>query len=396
MNNPAPTGAYFSLRLSAFFATLGIATGIGMPFFPVWLDYKGLTPQEIGIALAGPMVVRMLFVPLATRLADHFNMLRGAIIVASLGSIVWHVVLSQVDSFVAITAIIALCALFYTPTYPLADAYALRGLAERGKAYGPVRLWSSAAYIVANIFGGTVIGWLTRPSIIWLIIAAYAVGALLAWIMIPLPSHREAAADDLPPARSLWRQPAFVLVLMACAFIQSSHAVYYGFSTLDWSKKGLSDTTIGVLWAIGVIAEMGLFAASSFVNRLISPIALIIAGSFGGIVRWTLMAFDPPLAMLPVLQCLHALTFCATHIGAMQFITHVVPPGRAASAQGDLSGSQSMIFAVAMGGSGVLFNAYGDLAYTAMVLLAFAGAVVAFAAYTIWQDPHNERKRLTP
>lgn len=362
-----------------------------MPFFPVWLDYKGLTPQEIGIALASPMVVRMIFVPLVTRLADHFNMLRGAIIITSAGSIVWHVVMASVDGFVAIVCVIALAAVFYTPTYPLADGYALRGLSARGKAYGPVRLWSSAAYIVANICAGTVIGWLTRPSIIWLIIAAYVIGAVLAWFLIPLPPYREPAGERQPPRKSLWRLPAFALVLLACALIQSSHAVYYGFSTLDWTQKGLSDTTIGVLWAIGVIAEVCLFAASAFVNRLISPIALILVGAFGGIVRWTLMAFDPPFYLLPVLQCLHALTFGATHIGAMQFITHVVPPGRAASAQGDLSASQSVVFAGAMGLSGILFSAYGDLAYAAMVLLAAAGAIVAFAAYSTWRDPHKDR-----
>jgi PPP family 3-phenylpropionic acid transporter len=391
VNSPAPSGAYFSLRLSAFFATLGIATGIGMPFIPVWLDYKGLTPQEIGVALAGPMVMRMIFVPLITRLADRFNVLRGAIIITSIGSIAGHVVLASVDGFFAIAGIIALVAVFYTPTYPLADAYALRGLAERGKAYGPVRLWSSAAFIVANVCGGAVIGWLTRPSIIWLITASYVTGAVLAWLLIPLPRHRDLSGEEQPAQKSLWRLPAFALVLLACALIQSSHAVYYGFSTLDWTRKGLSDTTIGVLWAIGVIAEVCLFAASAFINRLISPIALILLGAFGGIVRWTLMAFDPPFYLLPLLQCLHALTFCATHIGAMQFVTHVVPPGRAASAQGDLSASQSVVFAGAMGMSGILFNAYGDLAYGAMVLLAAAGAAVAFAAYSTWRDPHKDR-----
>jgi PPP family 3-phenylpropionic acid transporter len=240
-----------------------------------------------------------------------------------------------------------------------------------------------------------VIGWLTRPSIIWLITASYAVGTLLAWLLVPLPRHRELSGEQRPAQKSLWRLPAFALVLLACALVQSSHAVYYGFSTLDWTKKGLSDTTIGMLWAIGVIAEVGLFAASAFINRLISPIGLILVGAFGGIVRWTLMAFDPPFYLLPPLQCLHALTFCATHIGAMQFVTHVVPPGRAASAQGDLSASQSVVFAGAMGMSGVLVNAYGDLAYGAMGLLAAAGAIVAFAAYSMWRDPHRDRT-LTP
>jgi PPP family 3-phenylpropionic acid transporter len=384
-----PPRDYFSPRLAAFYATLGIATGVGMPFFPVWLDYKGLDPQQIGVLLATPMVVRILCVPVATRLADRYNVLRGAIILASLGSIIGHLVLVAVSGFVAMVAAMALAAAFFTPTFPLTDAYALRGLAERRKAYGPVRLWSSAAYIAANVGSGMIVGAMPRAGIVWLIIAAYTLGVLLAWLMIPLPPHREAEAHHAGAGKSLWRMPAFVLIVAAYGCVQASHAVYYGFSTLDWSSKGIGDTTIGVLWAIGVIVEIGLFAISGFVTRFVSPPALLVIGGIGGLVRWSLMALDPPLVALPCLQALHALTFCATHVGAMAFISHAVPPGRAATAQGDLSAVMSAIFAVAMGFSGFLFNRYGDFAYMAMALLSAAGAAIAFGACLIWRDPHE-------
>jgi hypothetical protein len=53
------------------------------------------------------------------------------------------------------------------------------------------------------------------------------------------------------------------------------------------------------------------------------------------------MAFDPPFVLLPFLQCLHALSFCATHIGAMQFLARVAAPGQMATAQGDLAAAQA-------------------------------------------------------
>jgi PPP family 3-phenylpropionic acid transporter len=391
LNTSGKSGAYFSLRLSAFYGTLGIATGIGMPFFPVWLDYKGLSAQEIGVVLAAPMIIRIFFVPLVTRVADRFNTLRGAILITTVGSIAGHLVLASVDGFLPILIAMLATAIFFTPTFPLSDAYALRGLTERGKAYGPVRLWSSAAFIFANVGSGALIIWLTRPSIIWLITSSYVIGLFLAWLLIPLTPHHDESAGQKAPPKSLWLNPVFVLVVSAFALIQASHAVYYGFSTLDWAAKGLNDTTVGVLWAIGVIAEVGLFACSGFVMRFVSPIGLIVLGAAGGILRWTIMAFDPPVALLPVLQCLHALTFCATHIGGMAFISHVVTPGRGAAAQGDLAAATSLVNAFTMAGSGVLFSAYGDLAYAAMVLPAAAGGVVALIAYFKWRDPHNER-----
>ena len=54
-------------------------------------------PVEIGIVLAIPMVVRIFFVPLTTRLADRFNMLRGAIIIASIGSALGNVAIGLSD-----------------------------------------------------------------------------------------------------------------------------------------------------------------------------------------------------------------------------------------------------------------------------------------------------------
>jgi PPP family 3-phenylpropionic acid transporter len=379
MTPPARLKDFFSLRLAGFYATLGVATGIGQPFFPVWLESKGLGAGEIGVVLAIPMVVRMFFVPLTTRLADRFNTLRGAIIIATVGSAVGNAAIGLSDGFLMIAVLMAASAIFFTPTFPLADAYALRGLPERGKSYGPVRLWSSAAYIVANVGSGFVIGVLPRPGIIWLITCSFVIGIGLAWLLIPISIHAGTPVHSAAPKTSLWRSPAFVAIVISCGATQASHAVYYGFSTIDWTGKGLSNLTVGGLWALGVIVEIGLFAISGRLARYVSPVSLVIAGALGGLVRWTAMAFDPPIALLPLLQCLHALSFCATHIGAMQFLARVVSPGQSATAQGDFAAAGGMIFAAAMGVSGLLFRSYGDLAYLAMALLTAIGLVGALA-----------------
>jgi PPP family 3-phenylpropionic acid transporter len=386
---PNRSSDYFSLRLAAFYTTLGVTTGIGMPFFPVWLEFKGFDPAEIGIILAVPMVVRIFFVPLTTRLADRFNMLRGAILIASIGSFIGNAAIGLSNTFWTLMIVISISAIFFTPTFPLADAYALRGLSERGKAYGPVRLWSSAAFITANLIGGLVIGVMPKAGIIWLITAPFIVGTALAWILIPVSIHSPERQSAAEPQKSLWRMPVFVAIVLACGAIQSSHALYYGFSTIAWAAKGLSNPVIGGLWAIGVIAEIALFAVSGRITAVLSPVSLVIVGALGAIVRWTAMAFDPPFALLPVLQVLHALSFGATHIGAMQFLAQVAPAGRGATAQGDLAAVQGMIFSVAMGLSGWMFGAFGDFAYMAMTLLSVLGLTGALIVKFFMQAPQH-------
>jgi PPP family 3-phenylpropionic acid transporter len=168
--------------------------------------------------------------------------------------------------------------------------------------------------------------------------------------------------------------------MAAGSLIQASHAVYYGFSTLDWTRHGFDGKTIGVLWALGVSAEIVLFAFSARLPPAIGPIALMLIGATGAIVRWIAAAFDPPLGLLAPLQLLHAMSFGATHLGTMQYLGRAAPPGGRATAQGDVATANSVMMACASALSGVLYGIGGSLAYGTMALFAAAGAACALAA----------------
>jgi MFS transporter, PPP family, 3-phenylpropionic acid transporter len=129
----------FSWRLAAFYAAFFAFSGIVMPFFPAWLQAKGLDSRATGIVLAVPMFMRVISVPSLARLVDRRSAFRGALISTAFGSASAYVVLSQASGFVPIVLAVALASLATAPTMPLLDAYALRGLVLRGRAYGPAR-----------------------------------------------------------------------------------------------------------------------------------------------------------------------------------------------------------------------------------------------------------------
>src|SRR5205085_7872305 len=105
-------------------------------------------------------------------------------------------------------------------------------------------------------------------------------------------------------------------------------------------------------------------------------------GAAGAVVRWTAMALDPPAALLAPLQCLHALSFGATFLGAVQFLARVAPEGEAATAQGDFSTLQSIVSAAATGLSGLLYGIFGALAYAAMAACAAVGGIIVLLGTT--------------
>ena len=349
-----------------------------VPFLPLWLAAKGLDASTIGMVLSVPMLMRLLAIPLATRIADRHDALRAIIAIASALAMLGYGAMGLAQGALAVITAFALASIFYTPLMPLADAYALRGLGALGRAYGPVRLWGSAAFIVGSFAGGLVLDVVPARDLIWLVAAALVMTASAACTLSPLAPRETSRAKPLRSARDLLRDPALLAAMAAASLIQASHAIYYGFSTLDWAAAGLDGSAIGALWALGVVAEIVLFAMS---GRLpVAPTTLILFGAAGAAVRWGAMAFDPPAVLLAPLQCLHGLSFGATHLGALGFIARTAPAEASATAQGYLAVALGLAMAAAMGVSGVLYARWGSFAYVTMALLAAVGGMLALAA----------------
>ena len=371
----------FTPRLAALYAAFFIVAGISMPFLPVWMKTKGLDPVTIGVVLAAPMLLRVLIIPLATRQADRRDALRGAIVVAACVCVMGYALMGVSEGAGAILFAYALASLGFTPLMPLAETYAFKGLSARGQAYGPVRLWGSATFILGNLAAGLAADIIPARHIIWMMVIASFGTALAAFGLMPISTAAPATSEPAPPRRSLLRDPVFISVLAAASLIQASHAVFYGFSAVQWSGAGLDGTTIAALWGLGVAAEIVLFAVSGRLPPFFQPTVLLLIGALGATLRWAAMAFDPPVTVLPWLQMLHALSFGATHLGALGFVARHAPEGQAATAQGYLAIATGVVMAAAMGISGVLYEAFASLAYATMALAAVAGGACAVVAY---------------
>jgi MFS transporter, PPP family, 3-phenylpropionic acid transporter len=370
------TASAFPIRLGVFYAAFFAGVGVQMPFFPLWLEAKGLDPRWIGIVLSAPVLVRLLAVPIVTREADRRDALRAAIIVGSVGTMAGYAVIGLADGPFTILIAFMLASVLATPVIPLTDAYALRGLRRHGGIYGPVRLWGSAAFIVGNLAAGLLSTSIPPDQLIWLVVAGWAAATLASFTLAPLDADEPPNGPEAS-AIALLRNPALLVVIAAAALIQASHATFYVFSTIDWRAAGLDGLSIGALWALGVLAEIVLFAFAGRLPAAVGPAALLGIGAAGGVMRWTVMALDPPTLLLPLLQCLHALSFGATHLGAMGFLARAAPRGLAATAQGYLAVAVAVAMAVLMMLSGLLYAAYGGFAYAVMALVAAAGGCVA-------------------
>lgn len=366
-----------ALTYAAGFACFGLFT----PFLPVWLDARGLSPQMIGLMLALPLLLRVVALMPVTQFADRIGRLRDVMILCAGLAALAFAGLGQATTPLTIAAGLALAFVLFNPVVPLMDAYALTAAGTYGFDFPRIRLWGSVSFVVLNIAGGAAIAWLSA-SVIPLLCAAACLPVVLAGLR--LPAYPGAARTKAPAGAwgQLSRTPGLMALMAGTALVQGSHGLYYAFAATYWQAKGHSAVVIGLLWSLGVVAEIVLMWRGQALLQRFGAGWFLAAGAFCGVARWGLMAMDPGLAMTAVLQLLHAGTFGATFLGAMALIAERVPPALAGSGQGMAGMTTALATMVVTLLSGLLWAqlSVGAFAFAA-VLCAGGGAVLLLTGH---------------
>ena len=372
----APTRT-LAIRYAAFYGALFLLLGIYMPFWPVFLNSRGLDATEIGLLFALLSWTKVATTPAIAQIADRSGRAKATLVIAAALSLLFFTGLIEARGFWPILLVMLPAAVCFQPMIPLVESQTMAAVLRERLDYGRIRLWGSLAFILGSLGAGILITGREAEVVLVLILGALALTVLAALALPGSPRRRHEGAP-LSPLKLLLRDRRFLLFLGTASLLQASHAVYYGFSALHWQAAGLSAATIGWLWAEGVIAEVLLFGFSGAVMARASAAALLALAALAGMLRWTLLAASTELAPLILGQALHGLTFGAAHLGAMHFLARAAPPGLAATAQSFYSAvSGGIAIGLAMLLAGTLYQAAAGQAFLAMAALSAGGLGLA-------------------
>ena len=372
----------FSLRLSLFNAVLFLGAGIQLPFLPLWLKDRGLSDAEVALMVGLMMAVRIIGIPFGTFIADLTQRRRVVIIACALGATAADLLLGVVSGFWPILLCGMLAAALLAPIVPLTEVLAVEGSAHYGLDYGRIRLWASLSFLSGSVAAGALLEVIPMHAVILLIAGAQGAGAVFSLL---LPQDRAVRSARYVPVRvgavlATLAGGSFVVFLLAAGLGQASHGFLYAFGSVHYEALGYSKFTIGKLWAVGVLAEVLMFAFSNRFYRALGSVRLIMLGTALAALRWLVTGFEPPLLVLFAIQSLHAASFGFTHLGTMHFIRERVPENMRNSAQGFYSMlSSGVLMSTTMWASGLLYGALGGGAYFVMAgyaALAFGFAVI--------------------
>ena len=369
-------------RLSLFYAAFFAVGGVMMPFWPLWLAARDLTPTQISVVMTAAVWIRVATTPAIANWVDRTGQRALALIWLSWACAVAFSLHILAYAFLPILLVGALHAMLRGPLLPLGDNVIMLLSAQHRLDYGRLRVWGSVSFLAATLLGG----WMLRDRPADLILGAVIVLLALAALAanaLPAPDAPPAATRRAPVLRVLSSGTVWLFLLSSSA-TSGSHAMFYALGSVHWHAQGLDELAIGILWGVGVAAEISVFIWGRRLVERLGPAWLLMIGGIIGIPRWAVTASSDDFLLLCLMQSLHAATFGVAHLGAMFFVARAMPPEVSASGQGVQSTAGGIGLGLATLACGPLYARFGGDAYWAMAALGALAALAALALLRRW------------
>jgi len=375
-------------RLSAYYLFYFGSLGALVPYWGLFLQSRGFDALAIGQLMATLTGTKMVAPVLWGHLADRAGRRMPLVQLASLCTVLVFAVVFLAHGFWAMAAAMTLFSFFWNASLPQMEAVTFNHLGLRVERYAQIRLWGSIGFILVVTGLGLQ---LERASLsvvpVW--VAVLYLALWISTLLIPDSAPRRHS-DPGMSLRALLARAEVQAFLAACFLMQLSHGVYYAFYSIHLRAAGYSNAAVGVLWSLGVIAEILVFLG---MHRLLLRFGArrVLLWSLGlAAVRWILIGAFVDLVWVQVMaQSLHAATFGTFHAAAIHLV-HDYFPGHTQGRGQALYNSVSFGAGGAAGSliGGLLWDGPGPLVTFAVAALA---ALLGFAILWPWVDRGDHR-----
>jgi PPP family 3-phenylpropionic acid transporter len=373
---PVLEGAGLSRRVALLYAAVYLHYGVYGAFMPLWFQHKGMSPSQIGTLIALPVLLRVLFVAPVTAVADRLRRVRDVLFVCTAITAALVLVLQWVSGYVGLLIFFTLFAVAWDPLPILADGYASAAVRVRNLDFGRMRMWGTISLVCTAMVGGRILDRLGVD----LIPVLTCLLLLAPLFVIPFLPPDNLLGEPDRATRGEWRSiihdgPA-MLVLFGVSLLMGSSAILLSFGAIQWSAKGLSNGSIGLLYGVAAASEIIVFSFAQTMLGKRSELWLLVVGAALSTVRWLGMATDPGFAVLTGLALLQGPSATATIAGSILFIARRFPTHLVATANGVNAVLVGISASVAMFVGGYLWASLKALSYLPMAGMSLVALVI--------------------
>lgn len=307
-------------RLSSFYFFYFAVVGALTPYWGVYLKSFGYSSQDVGVITAiilGTRIIAPNFWGwLADKTQQRLRIIRQGSAIA--GVIFAGVLISH--EYAWLVLVISCYTFFWHAVLPQFEVITLSYLGNQYQRYGQIRLWGSIGFIAAVVGLGLLFDYLPIRFLPLAILSFLILIWLSSLSLTSVPAQK--ASETSQGFIALVTQPAILCFLVASFLLQLSHGPYYTFYSLYLQEHyGYSSTATGLLWALGVVAEVAIFLVMPKIMHRFDVRNLLLFTFFVSSLRWLFIGYGASwLWVLLFAQLLHAVTFGIAHAASIEVV----------------------------------------------------------------------------
>ena len=381
-----------SLNFALFFFAYYGYVGIFSPYASLFFEERGLSAAQIGVLMSLLQVMRIFGPNVWGWVADHRSQRVAVLRVTSLAAVISFCGMFFGQTFAYFFAVMVIVNLFTSAQGPLSEALMLSAMRGDLTHYGRLRLWGSVGFIFSVMAAGQLLDWYSVELMPWLALI------MLSMVSVVTLRMREEAPivhrSDSPSVMSVLRKREVWSFFTSTFLMVAAHASLYVYYSLYLSQIGYSKTVIGLMWSLGVIAEIIFFFYQEPLFKRFGVKNLMFISLAIGVIRFLMIAFGAQsLVLLLIAQVLHAATFGVHHSSSVATLQRWFSGPLQARGQ-----ALYISISYGLGGTlgGLLLSACWDtfgaqLVYVIAALMSGCGLVAAVLSYR-WQIRDGEIK----
>ena len=306
-------------RLAGFYFTYFAFVAAYSSYWSLYLQSLGFAAAQIGTLMAVQQVMRIFAPTFWGAVSDRIGRVDWVIRFTTLAAVLVFCSVFFASSFIGLFVVMSIVGFFWSGPLPLVEASTLQRLGGATAHYGRVRLWGSIGFIVVVSGVGAMLDLIAISRLPVILLLLMLAMLLFAWL-VP-GGMKSAHADDQGAILSILRRPKIMAFFVACFLMTFAHGPLFVFFSIYLVDHGYSKTSVGMLWSIGVLVEIGIFLLFPRIQQRFSLPRIFLFCFFVAAIRFLLIAWGADwFPLLFFAQMLHAFTFGAFHVIAMGFV----------------------------------------------------------------------------
>lgn len=294
-----------------FFAYYGFV-GIFSPYASLYFADKGMTAAQIGVLMSLMQVMRIFGPNLWGWVADRSQRRVMVLRITAMAALAAFSGMFFGETFAQFFVVMVAINMFTSAQGPLSEALMLSEMRGDLTHYGRLRLWGSVGFIVSVTVAGKLLDWYGVGLMPWVALTLLILVLAASWRMQEAPHVH--TLHDAPSVMSLMKRREVIAFFASTFLMIAAHSSLYVFYSLYLAQIGYTKTVIGLMWSLGVVAEIVFFFYQAPIFRRFGVQKLMMVSLLIAVPRFLMIGFcAESLFWLLIAQVLHAATFGVHH-----------------------------------------------------------------------------------